>query len=318
MDQNKPDLTVDESVNQVMRTLPPVVRSYLVQGKHTAVAKNLMTKYGLRIDQAGVLEQEIILLIMGIDNPDEFTQVLAKDAKLDAQTINSITKDVNEQIFIPLREEMRKGGGSIEPVKPATPASPRPSPEATVGAAKATQGTVQGNVPVPRYFHLENKIHPAPSMATKTTIPAPTSPKATQGTAVESRKLLEDHEEPHIDIRDKVQGVSPPTIKTPSPVADSPLRQALRTVMPPRPAITLGAGGPPPNLPGVIQHPPLPRPAVASSGVGPRPPAPLPPHASPVATQGTAPLSPPSPPQISKPIVSKAPYSADPYREPIE
>src|SRR3989338_895098 len=120
MNQDQPELSLDESMKQVMETLPPVIRAYLAQGKYTPVAKGLMAKYGLRIDQAGVLEREIMLLLMGIENPDEFTKTLTEEAKLNKQSVDGITQDVNTQIFVPLREEMRKGSGKVEQHTPAT------------------------------------------------------------------------------------------------------------------------------------------------------------------------------------------------------
>src|SRR3989344_3857363 len=100
----------DETIAQVMRTLPPVVRNYLGQGKYTTVAKILMAKYGLRIDQGGVLEREIMLLLMGVDDPTEFAQALAEEARLGQEVVQRIAQDVNDQIFVPLQAEMRKGG----------------------------------------------------------------------------------------------------------------------------------------------------------------------------------------------------------------
>ncbi len=247
-----------------MQTLPPVIRNYLAQGKYTAVAQSLMTTYRLRIDQGGILEREIMLLLMGIENPDEFTQALAEEAKLDQQTINDITRDVNEQIFVPLREQMRSGGvREVQPEKPVVPArtviipanpqmppaaglpkgSPRPQqtltsvPRYAPPVAGSPAGTPQ------RYFHLQNKIPLPPPPVSK-----PMTPVGTAG----RRLLLEDHEEPHIEFSKAPQAVPARTIP------------------------------PPPNLPGVIQP--------------------------------SSPLPLPKP----KPIIPAAPYSADPYREPIE
>src|SRR3990167_6456422 len=109
MNQDEQTLTLDESIKQVMQTLPPVIRAYLAEGKYTMVAKGLMSKYGLRIDQGGVLEREIMLLLMGIENHDDFTKALATEAQLDQKTIGSIVQDINTQIFIPPREAEMKG-----------------------------------------------------------------------------------------------------------------------------------------------------------------------------------------------------------------
>jgi hypothetical protein len=200
MDQNKPELTLDESIKQVMRTLPPVIRTYLAQEKYTPVARNLMTKYGLRIDQGGVLEREIMLLLMGIETPDEFTKALIEEARLGAQVVDSIVQDINTQIFVPLRAEEMKSG------KTTTPESSQPTPPQSSN-----------------YSHLENKIPiPIPSSSVPSKRPAlrdvlsavTSRPplKAPEGAAklVDGNRMLEDHEEPHIEFgKTPVAPVSP-------------------------------------------------------------------------------------------------------------
>ncbi|MCX6787380.1 MAG: hypothetical protein NTY93_02555 [Candidatus Kaiserbacteria bacterium] len=280
MEPQQQEPTLEESIKQVMQTLPPPIRNYLGQGKYSIVAKNLMAKYGLRIDQGGILEREIMLLLMGIDTPEEFTQSLAGEANINQQIIGNIVQDVNIQIFIPLQEEMRNPVKSTEPAKSAAwkanvPQPPRPQ---------------QVNAPVPSYtyapptqtsqhFHLENKIPPRPSVAhseggpprptnnppvspsglgaalkqvlheEKQTLPSPKS--------VNIGRLLEDREEPHIEF--------------------------------------------PPNLPGAPTSDVIP-PGVRFSPIA---------HEvqpSPVIPK----VEPPAPP------VSHRPYSVDPYREPVD
>ena len=190
MNQDKPEITLNESVAEVMRSLPPAIQEYLAQERYTPIAKGLMTKYQLRIDQGGVLEREIMLLLMGIENPDEFTQTLAEEARLDQQTINGITHDVNDQIFVPLQEEMKRSGSEV----PMTP--------------KVEQQTAKPVIPQPqKYFHLENKIPPPPRPVQ---IP------------VDNKKLLEDHEEPHTDLS------PPPRPVTPAkPYSDDPYHEPI-------------------------------------------------------------------------------------------
>lgn len=138
MDQTNEPKNLEESVAQVLKTLPPVVREYVGNQRYTPVAQALVAKYSLHIDQGGVLERGIMLLLMGVDTPDEFTQALKDDARLDDATIESIAQDINEQIFIPLRKAEQDGGleektpppaVSIAPAMPASPvvrAAPEP------------------------------------------------------------------------------------------------------------------------------------------------------------------------------------------------
>lgn len=263
MDQT-PEPTFEDSLKEVMQTLPPVIRAYLMQGKYTAVAKTLMAKYGLRIDQGGVLEREIMLLLIGVEDPNEFVTTLSEEAGLSQQVINGISQDVNEQIFMPLRAEEMKSGM----------AAAQPAPSAAPVAAEQPQ----------KYFHLENKIAPPVRPAAATPAPRPQAspaplPRAPQsgGTLgdvvrsilppqkpLESSALLEDHEEPHIEIN-----------KIPTPIAPMPPKPATPQFVSARPSMPLGEGAPA-NLPGVPASPPAaPPPFTPPAPAKPAAPAPV-------------------------------------------
>src|SRR3989344_7339370 len=96
------DPTLEDDIKQVLAEVPPQIRALFASGKVEVVAKNLMQKYQLHIDQGAIVEREIILLTLGLKDPTEFAQALAEEAHLDQQTINGIVQDVNEQIFVPL------------------------------------------------------------------------------------------------------------------------------------------------------------------------------------------------------------------------
>lgn len=296
MDQKQPELTFNESVKQIMQTLPPVVRAYIVQGKYTPVARNLMAKYSLRIDQAGVLEREIMLLLMGIDNPDEFVQALVEEAKLDQKTVSSIVQEVNAQIFIPLREQEKKASqqttavpAEVKPpqgakesapiprlVVPTAPTPPRPEvqPSPRPSVAPSGVGLIIPKVEPPaapeKFFHLQNKIPPTTPEATHASSETP------QGTA--KGAVLRP---PAPSLREVLAAV------TAEKHSQSPMPPISSSVSP----------APPANLPGAM--PPQPILEVRPSPVIPK-------------VEPPKPATPPAPPAPAKP------YSVDPYREPIE
>ena len=186
-----------------MQGLPPVIRTYLAEGKYTTVARNLTAKYGLRIDQAGVLERELMLLLMGIENPEEFTQALLEEAQLDQKTINSLSQDVNEQVFIPLRKEEENKGVN--------------APQSAIPAAEPTRpvtSRLQNKIPTPNKGSLTSVVKPVSNIAPlppKVVMPRVVRMTGTLGDAVrlalstekqpEASKLLEDHEEPHMELK---------------------------------------------------------------------------------------------------------------------
>ena len=309
------DPAFKESVTQVMQTLPPFIRTYIEQQKYTAVAVGLMTKYKLRIDQGGVLELNLLLLLMGINNPREFTLALIEKAKLDRQIVNNIVQDVNDQIFVPLRKEEEKG--TVQPAKIAVP-TPPPST-----SQPASYFKLENKIPLPRPVSQPQKNVP-PSTVSKGGLP----PKvflprpSTLGEVVRSvlaapkpldnNTLLEDHEEPHIAFEVESPEVEPRGTLARPVVAPENLPGAMPPVTPEvQPSHILKVEPPmqfKPELPKVEpqMQPIIPIPAEV---------APELPKVEP-RIQSTAPAVPVAPKPIAvAPITS---YSSDPYREPVD
>ncbi|MBI2409839.1 hypothetical protein HYV30_02230 [Candidatus Kaiserbacteria bacterium] len=194
-----------------------------MEGRLSDTAQLIMERYALHIDEGGILERALTRLLIGLESPDEFASELHAKLPVSEQTLKDIFTDINQEVFVPLREEERKTGMQ-EPLKPPAPAPgiprvqvpPLPTPAAP---APASAGGVSAGEP--GHFHLENKLPNHPPVPTQAVI------KPVQ----ESTKLLEDHEEPHIDIKlDKtavpanLPGVVQPVAQTPNvePIAPTP------------------------------------------------------------------------------------------------
>lgn len=305
-----------------MQTLPPIIRDYLSAGKYTTVARNLTTKYGLRIDQAGVLEREIMLLLMGIETPQEFAQALTEEARLDKKIVDSIALDVNEQVFIPLRTEEQKIGMN----KASSPAMPEMKKEIVPTYAGVIQKGAPAAVPPKGITNLLKKDEPptpavAPlppkfsgNEATMKTqvesrtrelppkVPSPARLSATLGEIVrsllpgakplDSRLLLEDHEEPSPSLK----SIETPALKPVESLKTAPAASE-QTEKPQAFGSRIIPNFAPVNLPGA-----LPEVQVPSTPSHPEEP--------------TAPLPAEAPEPARLP--SNKSYAADPYREPID
>src|SRR3989344_4305185 len=104
--QDTREQTLAESAKEIMATLPPVARAYLISGQPSSAVKTLTTRYGLSTDQGGVLERELMLLIMGIGSPQEFVLQPKVEADLADETIRGISNDLERDIFNPLYAAM--------------------------------------------------------------------------------------------------------------------------------------------------------------------------------------------------------------------
>lgn len=283
-----------------MQTLPPIIRDYLSAGKYTTVARNLTTKYGLRIDQAGVLEREIMLLLMGIETPQEFAQALTEEARLDKKIVDSIALDVNEQVFIPLRTEEQKIGMN----KMSEPAIM--PPKGITNLLKKDEPPTPAVAPLPPKFsgneatmktQVESRTREFPPKAS-----SPARLSVSLGELVrsllpgakplDSKLLLEDHEEPSPSLK----SLETPTPKPVEPPKTAPAASE-QTEKPQALGSRIVPNFAPVNLPGTL-------PEVQAPSTPSHPDEP----AAPLPTEAPEPAR----------LPSNKSYAADPYREPID
>jgi len=310
------DIFTKEQVLNAYNNAPDFMRSTFNDEKTTQIVMGLQAKFQLHIDMAGILAKEVGYLLLGLVDPSKFAGRL-KNSGFSEQVSTEIVAEINQKIFVPLREQMRSGAGntqptqSAEPIKPIptrnepsftnpTPANPRFPRPAVVPSMSMSPHTQQMNASMPRYSNLENKTVPlrhAEAVSEGGPRPASNPSNSPSGLADAlkqvlheekqapinpNEKLLEDHEEPHIEI-DKTSV--------------------------------------PPHLPGVIQpgarfspiahevksSPIIPKTEPLAHSIPSEPPKPIPPITPPVASVPPAPHPAPS-----------RPYSTDPYREPID
>jgi hypothetical protein len=208
----------DDSLATVVAQLPPPIREFIKSGKADPIAKELTQKYQLHLDQGAVVGREIILILLGIDSPADFTTALVQEAHLDASTVDAIVQEVNQRIFIPLRDQMRGGivssiasatlpKPSVQPTEQRTrsqiPSMSTPAQEKTLNRLApeqkpmATMAKAAMNIPIA-------VPPPKPAeQASATRQPLPVGAPKPLAAALKAAgiPLLEDHEEPRIEFK---------------------------------------------------------------------------------------------------------------------
>lgn len=229
-------LTLEQSLQDIFPTLPAPIQRFIKEGKPGEVAQTIMDHYVLHIDQGTIIEHQILLALFGVVGPEEFMEALSDKLSLSDDVVGDIIEDVNNEVFMPLREEMRKGPQTVPQIpKPVAVAEPPRtsvlSPRTTIipSNPQLPQRPAQMLTSVPRYvppkkyFNLQNKIPPPVT---------PTLPVLKQA---DSNRLLEDHEEPHIEFK-KTASPPPnlPGVIQPTPILQPPA-QPTPPVPPPAP-----------------------------------------------------------------------------------
>src|SRR3989344_1976100 len=131
---NEEELILKESIALLLAQVPVPVQRFVLNDLNQTTA-DLMQRHQLHIDQGGVLERELLLMLLGQSTPEEFVKSL-EEAGIDQATVKNLTGDVNKDVFMRLRDEERKQETAPEPAKPAAPVVP-PMPQPLAAPTRA-------------------------------------------------------------------------------------------------------------------------------------------------------------------------------------
>jgi hypothetical protein len=259
------------------------IRTFLAEKRHATMAAGLMRRFQLHIDQTGVIEREIMLLLMGIEGPEEFAQALKDDAELPDDVLSAVISTINQELLMPLREELRQGGAAtMSSNKPTQGVSTHEAQGQQTRSSTPQQAQGERRMPMPAPKPAPSTMLKPPTLLVQQPTSAPLPPKA---------------------VMPRQNGILPPTAQPPM--------------------LPLGEEGPiiPNQRINLISRPQAPQPPTPQRTPAPLAPAHPTPQA-PVHLPGTTipvPTAKPTPPAPPIPPTSPAkPYSVDPYREPLE
>lgn len=93
-----------EQIKEAFKKLPQIVREAITSTETTEATVNIGKKYGLHVDKLGILSQETGYAILGLTPTADLPQRLKQVLGLDDSTVNSLASDLNQQIFLKIRE----------------------------------------------------------------------------------------------------------------------------------------------------------------------------------------------------------------------
>ncbi len=197
---------MEENVQKIFKEqynkLPPELQQAIMASDLRVKLAAIMQKYRLHIDKASVLENEVVLVLMGMESPDEFVNNARRELAISPEDSRALARDVNDQIFHPIREKLesfinkqaQEFGSTLPPVTPGDALRPTAPPAP--------------NLPVSNDRYREPVDDALPQAAV---VPLPAVPKNI--------------------VADKLRGVSTtaapvtaaPKVPTPAPTTDTPV-----------------------------------------------------------------------------------------------
>lgn len=120
---------IQQLINKQVGAMPPKVREAFLHIDASKYIGTLAKKHDLRTDQAGVLENEIMIIMLGLENPRTFMNNLTQKGNISRDTAAAIVEDINRDVFDKIRhdlatflEQSEKQYGPGEPEKTDSPA----------------------------------------------------------------------------------------------------------------------------------------------------------------------------------------------------
>ena len=87
--------------------LTPELQKIVLSSDLNKKLLDVTKKNNVRVDQAAVIENEVVLLLLGMSPPKDFTKHLANRAHMSREEAQIVADDIDQNIFQPIREELK-------------------------------------------------------------------------------------------------------------------------------------------------------------------------------------------------------------------
>jgi len=95
-------------IQERYQELPQEVKDAVTASDLPTKMKNVASNHDLMIDQAGMLQNEILFVMLGMEPSSEFVNNMSRELGINREKANAVAKDVNDLIFAPIRKYLRE------------------------------------------------------------------------------------------------------------------------------------------------------------------------------------------------------------------
>jgi hypothetical protein len=98
---------VEQLIAKRLSELPSDVQQAILSTDIGKKIQNIGATHGLHIDQLGILEDEVMLVMLGFADPNTFADNVVDHLRIPKETALQITDQIATSIFVPIRESMQ-------------------------------------------------------------------------------------------------------------------------------------------------------------------------------------------------------------------
>lgn len=168
-------LLTPENIKQYYKKLPERVKEAYSSADITNTLQEIGKKHKLHVDKLGEFIDETGLVMLGVTHPSEYIGNIKKRLGVDSEQARAVAQDVNEQIFKPIREELKKVHNIGESAITEEKEKREKAATREAGIRKQELGTIQPAVPAEVPVPLKKE---APAPDGLPVVEAPSEPAA--------------------------------------------------------------------------------------------------------------------------------------------
>ncbi|MBU6430843.1 hypothetical protein KGQ29_00480 [Patescibacteria group bacterium] len=101
-----------DNTKEILRTqfnkLPKDIQNAIMSVNLRSKMELIARKNNLHIDQAQILENETVFVMLGLEHPSDLVENIVKNLEISEEKAEAIAKDINNEIFLKIRESLKK------------------------------------------------------------------------------------------------------------------------------------------------------------------------------------------------------------------
>lgn len=170
------DAELQAQLSARFKELPQKVRDAITSADIEAHLRQLAEKHKLHLDQWALLENEVMLTMLGFQKTADLAKNIASEVGVQEDVADALAADISQNVFAPIRDELEKAlnAGEEAPKPPAPSEIPvETAPEAAPEVAPAVIAAEAAPAPVP----APAAPQPAPAPIIPATPPPPAPEK---------------------------------------------------------------------------------------------------------------------------------------------
>lgn len=120
---------MNEELKHYFAAAPQPIQDFLTGEGLAKALSGIQTKHNLHIDQAGTVENHVVLILLGLEHPNDLYGNLKLGMTLPESVLEQLVADVDREILHPMHDEIIRLHNEKASVENDTPQQPRPTIE---------------------------------------------------------------------------------------------------------------------------------------------------------------------------------------------